>query len=351
MIKVPYSITELNALAAIYYKDIKAELTFVNALVSWPAISEIKPVMTYLHSQLADIIIGPPDVLENLIPRIEPLIAQAKIDYRANHPIINDAKGIPITDPKKLDKYLTKWAKDCIIRVFNYDTNKYTSFTGRNKGEIAYRHAKRLKINTCPYCNAQFTFTIKSKRGKSRPQFDHFLSKGDYPYFALSFFNLVPSCSTCNSTGLKGSKPFSIKTHLHPFIDNIEGLYQFRTKIKAVDFIVKGDKFDVLMRPCIGASMADKKRAKNSINSFAINDRYKFHKDYAEEAIIKAYFYNNSTIENLFTSFKIGTDSIFTSKKEIKELIMGNYLHPENFHRKILAKITKDVAEEFGLTL
>ncbi len=351
MIKIPYSIAELDNLAAVYYKDIKAELGLKTALANWPPADELKPVMAYLHSNLDEIITGHPDVLEDYILKIEPLISQAKTDYRANHLVINDAKGNAITAPGKLDKYLTKWAKDGIRSAFNYDTAQYTSFIGKGKSAVAYRHAKRLNVNTCPYCNAQFTFTIKTKRGKSRPQFDHFLSKGEYPYLALSFYNLVPSCPTCNSTGIKGTKPFSIKTHLHPFIDNIEGLYQFRTKIDAVDFIVKGEKFEVLMRPCKGAVMADRLRAKNSIKSFAINDRYKFHKDYSEDVIKKAYFYNNSTIEDLFTAFKIGSKSIFTSKGEIKELIMGNYLHPDNFHRKILAKITKDIAEEFGLTL
>lgn len=36
-------------------------------------------------------------------------------------------------------------------------------------------------------------------------QFNHFYDKGTYPYLALSFYNLIPSCSTCNSSKVKGN--------------------------------------------------------------------------------------------------------------------------------------------------
>jgi len=105
------------------------------------------------------------------------------------------------------------------------------------------------------------------------------------------------------------------------------------------------------MQPCKGTTRAERKRAKTSIEVFAINDRYKFHKDYAEEILKKAYFYNKSTIEDLFTSFKIGTKPIFTSVSEIKELVIGNYMHPDHLHKRILSKVAKDISEEFGLVL
>ena len=63
---------------------------------------------------------------------------------------------------------------------------------------------ERLKIRTCPYCNRNYTFTVKSsssaagKKFTTRPEFDHFYCKSKHPLLALSFYNLVPSCSVCN---------------------------------------------------------------------------------------------------------------------------------------------------------
>lgn len=57
----------------------------------------------------------------------------------------------------------------------------------------------RLDINVCPYCNRNYilNFNINTEN-KATAQLDHFFDKKSYPYLAVSFYNLVPSCSTCN---------------------------------------------------------------------------------------------------------------------------------------------------------
>lgn len=55
-----------------------------------------------------------------------------------------------------------------------------------------------LKI--CPYCGNDRI--IESKRSKN--EIDHFLPKRKYPFFALSYFNLIPSCHFCNRADHKG---------------------------------------------------------------------------------------------------------------------------------------------------
>lgn len=58
--------------------------------------------------------------------------------------------------------------------------------------------AKALDISVCPYCNRNFINT-RGDRYSGR-QYDHFFSRDKVPYFALSLYNLVPSCSVCNHT-------------------------------------------------------------------------------------------------------------------------------------------------------
>ena len=40
-------------------------------------------------------------------------------------------------------------------------------------------------------------------------QFDHFYNKSKYPLLAISFYNLVPVCGTCNHTKGKNDVDYS----------------------------------------------------------------------------------------------------------------------------------------------
>lgn len=339
MIKIPHNLIDLDKMAMTFYHDIEKEMNLLHNLNIWPAGDELKNLMDLIKADLLNIIIGKPHELEDIAIRLEPEIQAAKANYQANHPTLAKTK-------------VNAWFKAKIFTVFNYNLDS-VSFVKKDNGAVAYRHAKRLKMNTCPYCNCNFTYTIKNKRMKSRPQFDHFLKKDKYPFFALSFYNLVPSCALCNSGALKGSKLFSHKTHLHPFIDSIDKVYQFRTKVNAVDFLVSGADFELKMVLCDKVKATDPlaKKAKKNLEVFALNDRYRYHKDIAEAVIKNSHIYCNTTISDLYQSFKIGKKSIFSSELEIKELIVGNFLNPDNFHQRIHSKLVRDIADEFGLII
>lgn len=87
--------------------------------------------------------------------------------------------------------------------IFNY--NKFAK-----EQEDAYWLLRELKVRVCPYCNRVYTTTLptreeleKAERGEeykaTRATFDHFYCQSQYPYLALSLFNLIPSCNICNS--------------------------------------------------------------------------------------------------------------------------------------------------------
>lgn len=62
----------------------------------------------------------------------------------------------------------------------------------------AYEMCKELGVTVCPYCNRQYIFTIDSSNGCVRPQLDHFFPKSKYPLLSCSFYNMIPSCPSCN---------------------------------------------------------------------------------------------------------------------------------------------------------
>ena len=98
-----------------------------------------------------------------------------------------------------------------IQTIFNYNT-----LVSGNK-DNSYKIAEIKGRNTCTYCNRQYTITLK-KDGEfiTRPQFDHWFPKSIFPLLALSFYNLIPSCSICNSSA-KGEQIFSFKKLIHPY--------------------------------------------------------------------------------------------------------------------------------------
>lgn len=65
-------------------------------------------------------------------------------------------------------------------------------------------HLDGLGVRTCVYCNEKSigSGSEKDKNGKdriiSRYQIDHYYPQSKYPYLCTSFYNLQPSCDSCN---------------------------------------------------------------------------------------------------------------------------------------------------------
>lgn len=69
------------------------------------------------------------------------------------------------------------------------------------------RFVNLLNLRICPYCGRAFIYSVQQVGSKTvvKPQIDHFLPKSKYPFLALSFMNLIPSCQTCNMKDCKGN--------------------------------------------------------------------------------------------------------------------------------------------------
>lgn len=70
------------------------------------------------------------------------------------------------------------------------------------------KHIDRVGIDVCPYCGRNYVFSVNKRtmtnpNTRVKPQIDHFLPKKQYPYLALNYYNLIPSCTTCNEAPCK----------------------------------------------------------------------------------------------------------------------------------------------------
>ncbi|MGA5681364.1 hypothetical protein ACPCHR_27465 [Bacillus bombysepticus] len=251
-----------------------------------------------------------------------------------------------------------------IEKIFNY-SNFTTISESKNENTRwdAYELVKNLKVEVCPYCNRQFTTTvepIKGEMGRTRPELDHFYSQKRYPFFAVSFFNLIPCCHICNSN-LKGSKEFDVETHLHPYDNELDDLVDFTVKfneeigdkdyvnallhnpqILTIDFKInalkkqhyKRSEFKLLLH-----------KINNSKRVFKLKTLYNAHTDYVGEIIIKSLLYNNDSIESMYKDFP----NLFSEKEDLLRVVYSNYVDAENMDKRVLAKLTKDIVKEFGI--
>lgn len=218
----------------------------------------------------------------------------------------------------------------------------------RTQSQVYYRAydlAKALNVNVCPYCNKNYTYTIVDEEGEqyTRPDFDHFLSQSKYPYFAMSFYNLIPSCITCNRI-LKHTKEFLLTTHIHPYKDNFHSIKKFSTT-KPLILCNEEKEFDIDFKN--KTSNADLiKKADGNIRDFALILQYSKHKDIVLELKEKYELYNDSSVNNILKDTRI-----FKHKGEeyIKALVLGSVIKNEDISKRPLSKLIKDISEQLEL--
>ena len=209
----------------------------------------------------------------------------------------------------------------------------YKNFTNYKKQHDAYDLVKGLNLKTCPYCNRNYTFVVDSDNGKLRPELDHFYPKSIYPFLAVSFYNLIPSCPICNHT--KGNK---VKKDLDNPYDIETNNYRFTYTPNNIDFtIVEKEKYN------FDSFDIELKGNESNIKLFKLIELYKQHKDIVQELLIKKAYYPESYIEELEKSFRF-------SKDEIYRYLLGNYNKEEDLHKRPLSKLIRDISEELGLT-
>jgi len=237
----------------------------------------------------------------------------------------------------KLDMFYSR-----LKSVFDYD-----DFIKEKEEWYAYTLTQQLGVNVCPYCNRNFIHTSINEHGKTRAELDHFYPKSKYPFLSISLYNLIPSCHVCNSN-LKKARDFYIEKHIHPYENNY--LSDFRFEIEYIDdsinsIIPDEGNFDIRLTPL--CTDDDKiKVINNSNQTFQIAQLHNFHKDIAQELLVKSIYYNKTKISELQ---KILGDGAGIDDEFLKRVIIGNYSDVGNFSKRPLAKYSYDILSKTDL--
>lgn len=204
---------------------------------------------------------------------------------------------------------------------------------------------KDLDIKVCPYCNRNYilNFQIKGKVNATA-QLDHFFDKKKYPYLAISIYNLVPSCGTCNQR--KSTKQ---ETIFYPYNESFNNSVKFSLKgIKSRDELIKEnlDFFDEKRIELDYKILNDKDKVEKHIEVFNIKNLYNEHKDIVSELLQKRVIYSDDYLESLLDEYE---GKLFNNKEHLLRLITNGYIEDKDINKRPLSKLIKDISEELDL--
>jgi 5-methylcytosine-specific restriction endonuclease McrA len=213
--------------------------------------------------------------------------------------------------------------------------NTYENFSKEWNNKIV----DTVGTRTCLYCNREYIINYTDQtETKTTAELDHFYPRSLYPFLSISFFNLIPSCKTCNSK-LKGDKDTFKEEILYPYQESLNDNAKFKLKIEKVSFLNDKSKFTLNLE-------VKNKKSKESKKLFKLQELYNEHKDIVLELIQKAQIYNESYLDELMQNYE-GT--LFKNREDLLRLITCGYVNDEDLHKRPLSKLIKDISEELEL--
>lgn len=201
---------------------------------------------------------------------------------------------------------------------------KSVASSQKNNVSIRVRMVNDLGLTVCPYCNREY---INCRRGTvSGAQLDHFYCKSKYPIFAVSLYNLIPSCSNCNRIKSDGSEKLA-----SPFDSSIEWDNDIKFSYSPLDYSVTIE--------------VDNPLIENNIKELGLREAYKIHSVEVKNLEGKVAAYSETQIEEIrrvLTEKKL-------SEEVIKKAIFGPEIKLDDMKTQPLGKMMSDLHKKLGV--
>lgn len=243
-------------------------------------------------------------------------------------------REVLIKNYEKIDSKLRKEIIDLKeIKVCPYCNRNYIYSTFKTLvcgqcGNELFLDEKKDKV--CPTC----VRTIRGEKSGqikvvNTAQLDHFFSKADYPLFVVSFYNLIPSCYSCNHVKSETELKYSPYDTDFSFSDvkfsyDLEAVDKLKIKIKSTDEDYKKD-----------------------LHELGIEALYQNHIDIVEELNTKQEIYSKVYKDGLTEILR--ENGIKLSNSEIDRMIVGSYTIEKDYGKRPLSKMITDISKEIGL--
>jgi hypothetical protein len=269
-------------------------------------------------------------------------------DWKQSNPKKTDKlRKLLINKPVELkrlnDELQNQINAKCSNSLKNKDIEKafgYEKFISQCKLN-SYWLAKKIGHNTCVYCNRQYIFTIEKTGGKNdknrivRPVFDHWFPKAKYPLMSLSLYNLIPSCSICNSS-VKGGTEFPLGEYIHPYVP------------ESINFMFVPEPVRGHIRNwTVNIYRAAGSKEDNTIKAFRLDEIYAVHGDFEVKDIMDLYdSYTSGYLQDMVTLLQNGNVSY--TKEQLYRMIFSAEMNPDQFLDRPFSKLKHDLLKFIG---
>ena len=245
--------------------------------------------------------------------------------------------------PKDTKRYV-----NILLEIIGYGKfNKGDALGKYNNGIVWNRHnfVQKLNVRVCPYCNRQYiTSFYKNDHKVTTADVDHYYPKAQYPLLSMNFFNMIPSCSVCNS-GLKGRKKLGIgDMTLNPFFDDSDSLF-FRINNDELEEMYNFPKADIKISTVANTAKdhEKQKRAENTSEIFYLPEVYNAHIKEVETIRENINRFSKEYFENIFQENYKG---IFDDYEEFRKVIFN--FNDLNDGDEPLVKLKKDIYQQIS---
>lgn len=225
---------------------------------------------------------------------------------------------------------------ETIQKIFNY------GYYIDGDADTAYKIASLMDTNTCCYCNRLYTLTIDNKTVESgekthlvRPTFDHWFPQKKYPDLALSYYNLIPSCTLCNSSLKHDNVDVSLDKFIHPYVDEDCG---FRFTYRPLS---NGNKVEYAFKV---ADKAYQQKVLNTLDLFKTIEIYDAHAPLELQDLLDlAQEYPGDYIEQLITNVMADLD---ISENNAYRAVFGIEIDQRHHADRPFSKFKSDIIAE-----
>lgn len=270
--------------------------------------------------------------------------------------LLTDKKLLAAT-PSEINNLLEKneiqaISKELLVKKVRIGKNNPKSFWEKIVDCMQYtvirthilpRFIKKIGIKACVYCNANYVITDCDN--KAYYELDHFYPKSSYPFLSISFFNLQPSCSSCNhSKGAEERKRYfnlwsstpSVPLDVFRFSIENERQIQYWINLRREEL-----KIDVGV-----VNEEDEEMLQNMKDDLGLEKIYAEHLDTAEEILWKKKIYDGEYKKYIIEALS----ELGITKEDINRFIFGGYTSPDDVHKRPLSKLIQDISNSIEIS-
>lgn len=237
---------------------------------------------------------------------------------------------MPYSDIFELRKKIDNHSNDSYYRQLLNEFQKFKSiYNDFSRHNLNGWIVEISNVRVCPYCNLAYTFN----RGKETvtAQLDHFYPKSAYPQFSICYYNLIPTCATCNKIKKDSQKPL-----VSPYGINAFSTARFiAMSSKALNYM----DIEEVSKKIVIDIVSDNPMEENNFKILNLKSAYKQVSNYSAEILRKIYIYKNEKARALITD---AIKSAGVSNEDILKFYFGNYLNEGN-GKQVLDKLTNDL--------